>query len=752
MKKHILLFFFGLSTLTKAQIINIPDANFKNALLHTMCVDTQGHGSYDNDADTNDDGEVQLSEALAIKRLYVPNQQIVSMAGIEWFVRLVYLNCSNNKITDLDIQPLINLEYLDCSENALKNFTAHGLNNLTDLYCGYNQLTFLSLYGLSRLLILRCEYNKLHFLELSGLYGLIELHCFGNELTTLNLRHLDRLQYINCDENRLKSLNLEGAPSLEALNCNYNQLSTLDVQHLPYLTYLSCFNNQLVYLFLKNGTVKQQGLSFEHNPGLSYICCDEIEVASIRDEVVKLGLANCTVNAYCSFTPGGIFYTLQGEAKIDADNNGCDANDPIYPSLKFDITDGQSNGSILSDSMGNYVIPLQAGTYTWTPVVENPSYYAVSPNMAQATVPASGDVVTQNFCLTVKGAHQDVEVSIVPNTPLRPGFEAIYKLLYKNKGTEAENGSLIFYFDDNLMDFVAATQNPDNQATGVLAWNYTNLRPLETRSVSLTLRCNSPAQTPPVNAGDVLTFNALVQGSQPDEMPADNDFTLQQTVVGARDPNDKTCLEGNAITPEMVGQYVHYLIRFENTGTYAAENIVVKDVIDTTVFELASLQITDASHVVKTRIGHGNEVEFIFEDIQLPFAEATNDGYVAFKIKTKPTLVLGDSLKNKAEIYFDYNLPVVTNETHTTVQNPVVKATDLGGLPLAIFPNPVRELLHFQGEAPIDRADIFDLSGKIIQSLQVSDQRVNVRALPNGPYWVKAYSSGKVYQTKMIKI
>ncbi|MEY3242008.1 MAG: hypothetical protein RIR11_3447, partial [Bacteroidota bacterium] len=41
-----------------AQIVNIPDANFKNALVNTNCVDTDGDGFGDTDADINDDGEI----------------------------------------------------------------------------------------------------------------------------------------------------------------------------------------------------------------------------------------------------------------------------------------------------------------------------------------------------------------------------------------------------------------------------------------------------------------------------------------------------------------------------------------------------------------------------------------------------------------------------------------------------------------------------------------------------------------------
>ncbi len=121
------------------------------------------------------------------------------------------------------------------------------------------------------------------------------------------------------------------------------------------------------------------------------------------------------------------------------------------------------------------------------------------------------------------------------------------------------------------------------------------------------------------------------------------------------------------------------------------------------------LQITDASHEVYTRI-EGNKVEFIFENIQLPFEDANNDGYIAFKIKTLPTLILGDSLKNMADIYFDYNFPIRTNEAKTTIalSVPTVDITT----DISIYPNPVRDILYLQTGEIWTKAEIYDISGK----------------------------------------
>src|SRR5690606_26333087 len=168
-------------------------------------------------------------------------------------------------------------------------------------------------------------------------------------------------------------------------------------------------------------------------------------------------------------------------------------------------------------------------------------------------------------------------------------------------------------------------------------WNFSNLNPFESREITVAFVLNTPTATPPLNGGDVLHFTSLITGLT-DATPADNTLTLNQTVVNSFDPNDKTCLQGSSISQSQVGDYVHYLIRFENTGTANAQNGVVKDVIDTNKIDINSLLALNASHSFVTRMTAPNTVEFIFENIQLPFDVETNDGYVAFKIKTQSTL------------------------------------------------------------------------------------------------------------------
>jgi uncharacterized repeat protein (TIGR01451 family) len=290
------------------------------------------------------------------------------------------------------------------------------------------------------------------------------------------------------------------------------------------------------------------------------------------------------------------------------------------------------------------------------------------------------------------------------------------------------------------LDYLSATKTADQISDGLVKWNFTNQLPFEKREITVTLKVNRPTDTPAVNAGDKLYLSASI---------LDNIFTLENTVVGSYDPNDKTCLQGDRVKPDMVGEYVDYLIRFENTGNYAAENVVVKDIIDTKTFDISTLKITDASHEVYTRI-EGNKVEFIFENIQLPFDDANNDGYIAFKIKTLPTLVLGDSLKNLADIYFDYNFPIRTNEAQTTVALPVFTkdiTTEVN-----IYPNPVNDILYFGSNENWTKAEIFDITGRIIRSITLDGQSIDVSGLESGTYFIRLKDGEEVGVVKFVKI
>jgi Leucine-rich repeat (LRR) protein len=840
MKKiYFLLLIFCFFNSLNAQVINFPDANFKAKLLAANSSNTiastqtpiyrASNGiwvvSSHHTIDTNNNGEIEVSEALTIKKLDVGGASISDLTGIEKFANLIYLNCRANQLTGLNVSSLINLKSLNCSSSQLPSLNISGLTNLQELHCDSNQLTSLSVLGLTNLRTLYCPNNQLYSLNVSGLNNLKEFSCNNNQLSSLNVSNLFNLQNLNCYSNRLPSLNVSGCVNLlklecffnelsslsflgcnnlQEINCNSNQLSSLNVSNLTKLqvltcidnqltslnvtgctnlenlhcyqnqlvdldlsglttltdlqclnnklsslnvsnltnlTYLfceynqltslnvsdltnmqvlSCQNNQLTSLFIKSNNLRWVTLDFQNNDNLKYVCADEEDVTLIQNKINQYGYsATCHVNAYCTFVPGGTFYKIQGSTRLDTNKNGCDALDTVYPNLKFSITDGKTTGNFISNASGDYSIPVQAGNHIITPVLENPTYFTISTTLVNVTFPTDASPFTQNFCVTPSGLHPDLEVSLLPITSAMPGFDATYKIIYKNKGNQVQSGLVNLTFDDMVLDFVSSTSETSSKSNNTISWDFTDLKPFESREIKITLNLNSPTETPRVINGDILVFIAKINSLVTDETFKDNEFTLNQTVVGSFDPNDKTCLEGAVITPSLIGENVHYLIRFENTGTYKAQNIVVKDMIDLSKFDISTLVPTSSSHSYITKISEGNKVEFVFENINLPFDDANNDGYIAFKIKTKPTLVVGDSFDNEANIYFDYNFPVLTNKATSKFATALETQDFEFSNYFKVYPIPADEVLNISAiqNIEIQSIAVYDILGQMVISL-----------------------------------
>jgi Leucine-rich repeat (LRR) protein len=640
----------------KAQIINIPDAAFKAKLLSASPTnyiastqtpvysvdDGLSHWSASSYSkiDTNNDGEIQVSEAsniscINVSGTYWISGNIVDMTGIEFFSNLIALNCSRNTITNLNVNGLINLQLLECGNNQLSSLNVSSMANLQYLgFCG-NHLPNLNISGLTNLKYLNCYGNQVSSLNVSDMTNLLHLDCGGNLLTSLDVSSLTNLQFLNCNGNQLPSLNVSNLINLYLLDCQHNQLPSLNVSGLTQLAYLYCDdnqipslnlsgltnlielycsnnqipslnlsgmtnlwqlycynnhisnldlsdaaflgdlycdNNQLTTLLLKNGS-NETYLGFSGNPNLQYICADEGQIPDVQSKITQYGYTNCHVNSYCSFKPGGTFYTIQGANRFDENNNGCDVNDSFLPSVKLNFASGGVSGGLIPDASGNYQFDVQDGTHTFTPVFENPGYFNISPASAAVTFPTTASPFVQDFCVTANGVHPDLEVVLIPITRARPGFDAFYKLYYKNKGNTIQSGNIALTFNDAVLDLILANPSVSTQALNTLTWNFSNLVPLATGEIVFTLNVNSPMETPAVIGGDVLSFMANINPISGDETTSDNTFAYNQTVLNSFDPNDKVCLEGDNIAPEKVGDYVHYIIRFENDGTANAENI-----------------------------------------------------------------------------------------------------------------------------------------------------------------------------------
>ncbi|MBL0013405.1 MAG: T9SS type A sorting domain-containing protein [Flavobacterium sp.] len=257
--------FIFISIWSFGQIVNIPDASFKYALVNLNCAILTGNTYVD--VDTNNDGEIQITEALAVRKLKIQNFSFVSANGLVSFSNLTSIVFQNvGFLSDLNISNFNYLTYLEiayapdlttatvsnCSQLAAIKFEDNislpmlSLSNLptvVTIECTYGILSTLNMSNLPQLKKLNCERNQITALDVSNFPLLEELVCYQNNLQTLTLGSLQNLTKLECFYNQLQSLNVHDLTNLELLRCSNNLLTSIDTSSLANLTLLYCDNN-----------------------------------------------------------------------------------------------------------------------------------------------------------------------------------------------------------------------------------------------------------------------------------------------------------------------------------------------------------------------------------------------------------------------------------------------------------------------------------------------------------------------------
>jgi uncharacterized repeat protein (TIGR01451 family) len=739
MKNTLLFLMLLLSGMADAQAI--PDSPFKDYYLAAngiLAVDINGDMM---SIDANGDNEIQVSEALAVWGFSVYTMSDVSnfsFTGIEAFTNLRTLSMTDIEITSLDCTGLTNLEMLQIDScNGLASLTVAGLPNLKKIEIeASHDLVSLDCTGLTNLEELSLEeVNSLVMLNIAGLPNLKKIKLDIHNLSTLDLTGVTGLEDLFLDSgDYINSLDLSGCTALTSLYLNMPGVYSVGPR----------------YLNLKNGVTEYENLTLyldiyaPNQASPLYICIDEGNEGLLPGNVFTE--PNIMVSTYCTFAPGGDHNTISGNLTFDSDNNGCGVNDSYVGFVRVGISDGTESFSAFTAS-GQYNFYTQAGTYTLTPELEN-DWFTITPPSATINLSTVDNTTTaQNFCIAANGVHPDVEVVIIPTGTAQPGFDANYKIVYKNKGNQTLSGAVTLNYDDSVLDHVSSYP-AGTTSTNTLSWNYANLLPFESRSVYATFNLNGPMETPPVNLDDVLYFTASVTPATGDETPTDNTFALNQVVTGSFDPNDIACLEGKSVSPEKIGEYLHYNINFENTGTAPATFIVVKDVIDETKFDVSTLQLMDASHNVETKVA-GNKVEFYFDAINLGPEEKGN---VVFKIKTLNTLQVNNDVTQQADIFFDYNWPIQTNEAVT-----IFEVLGVGGYEfdnsVNVYPNPAKDIVTISADSNVRSIELYDQQGRLLQSGTINDTHptLDLSSRGSGMYFVKVTTEKGIKVEKIIK-
>ena len=224
---------------------------------------------------------------------------------------------------------------------------------------------------------------------------------------------------------------------------------------------------------------------------------------------------------------------------------------------------------------------------------------------------------------------------------------------------------------------------------------------------------------------------------------------------GSFDPNDKQGFPKGLGEDHFIRKNIdlEYLIRFQNTGTDTAFTVVIKDTLSA-FLDITSVRPGAGSHPFDFSINGFGILTFQFDNIMLPDSninELASHGFVKFKVAQKADLPAGTIIQNSAAIYFDFNAPIITNETtHTIEDSFILVSIQKPFLPhttIKAFPNPFRyettiEITGLPNEELT--LEIFDLQGRLLEVKTTRSQQfiLNRGSLQRGIYIYRIQKQG----------
>ena len=436
---------------------------------------------------------------------------------------------------------------------------------------------------------------------------------------------------------------------------------------------------------------------------------------------------------------------INGRVFFDENTNTqYDAGEPLLPNVKLVLEDDTDLS--FTDQNGEYQLAF-VNDGGFGPVLENPYLTAVP---GQRNTAESGPL---DFALRLDDSQADFSVSLHADQVHRPGFATRYYLKYQNLANTVSSANLVLTYFESLQ-FETATMTPSSHQGNQLSFELGTLAPLASGTiiVDFTLDVATPLATPVLST---LEADIPVVDVNTDN----NTAKLEDIVVGSYDPNDIQ-VSLTQINPSQVAGEIEleYLIRFQNTGNYPADRVVVRNKIDR---ELAISSISNivTSHPVRVERSATRELAFVFDNIQLPDStsnEKESHGFITYRINVQPSLMLDDTIPNQAAIFFDFNPPIITNIATTTVDDFVnTRQITAPNTTLTASPNPAISGAWIQlsaSDAEPGTLHVFDALGRPLQSLRFdpSRDRLPTAGLPAGQYWLLLETKTRWLQGRVI--
>lgn len=628
---------------------------------------------------------------------------------------LVYLNCSDNNLTSLPPLPA-GLKYLYCSSNDLGNLPTLP-STLSALHCSNDLISTLPV--LPPLLdTLVCSNNQLTSIPtLSS--TLKKLDCNYNRLTGLPLLP-STLRYLDCIKNNLLSLP-ELPDTLQNLYCSYNP----NLYCLPELKWI----NSLVF------------------DSTAITCAPNYPVYLNNSWPVLGSLPLCDL-----FNSNGCpaYWKISGKVYNETNSNcQIDVNEEGLKNIPVRL---YNNGVLVEqlNSMqgGGYSFKADFSTYNYTIDTSNIPFSIECPSAGfytSALTQSDSLDTNMDFGIRCKPGY-DLEARAIIGR-FRPGFDGGLLVsvgdassFYGAHCAAGVSGSVSLVYNGPVQYLGPVPGSTTPVVNGdTLTWYFQDMSTIDQSG-----GCNVLFHTlQSASLDSSVCFWLIVNPISGDVKPANNVLHRCIAVTGSFDPNEKV-VQPSTANIDTSQEWLTYTIYFQNTGTDTAIRIYITDTLDNDL-DPTTFQLLAYSHEPLVQI-KDDALRFNFPNIYLPDSninEPASHGFVQYRIKLKEGLPIGTNIENTAFIYFDFNEPVITNTTSSTVSvninTGILKTGDTEIMKL--YPNPASSNVYvvLSNYKPGARLVISSCTGSIVNETILTSASGQV-VLPNcssGVYFAK---------------
>ncbi len=354
-------------------------------------------------------------------------------------------------------------------------------------------------------------------------------------------------------------------------------------------------------------------------------------------------------------------YRLRGDVFKDFDQDGQrDLTDHPQPFAAM----GTNPAGILSwtNSFGQFDMAVDSGvTYQLWPHL--PVEFTVTSDPDTAVVQATANEPIVDSLLfgigPIGGSQQTLFME--NHSPFRCDSDRQIWLVVGNFGASIPTDITVSLELVSGLTHITAVPEPDSIVGQILYWSIDSLVWFSQEVFEVDVHTGP--------AGQVAEYIAVAQGNGLPLTSLNNVFTISCAI----DPNDKFVLprgEGVHHAVPIDQDWLDYTIRFQNTGTDTAFNVLLVDRLSTDL-DWSSMEVLGTSHpLTNIFIQEDGELNFRYDHINLPDSGANmaqSNGYVRFRMRPLPDRPNLTEIHNTAEIYFDFNAPVITNTTLTTL-------------------------------------------------------------------------------------